>query len=212
MACIFLFLCILIISDCILNIVLLHYEDSGFYYILMKRFIVGGWLLFVLVFALPSNYLGWTKTTNPGCRAKHLNSWLIILSLARLLRVCPMHACLRRFGQSFYTEFEAFSFWLCYFWNSLFTFLVAVEVPKSVSERLHAFCWSFSHSAWHWPQPATRLNSKLRNTSMSFPLSHISALLQNLPIFCLSTVPSGNCFYILSGAYSFSQENWSSRS
>lgn len=101
-----------------LNVVLLHYGDSGFYYILLKRFIAWGagyclfWFLPQLAITLVELK---PQTLAVGLSISILGS--VILFLARLPRVCPMHACLRRFGQSFYAEFEAFSFW-----DSRFTF------------------------------------------------------------------------------------------
>lgn len=123
MGCIFLFFACLIILDCVLNIVRVHYEDPGFCYTLLMSFIAEGrWLSFILIFVLAGSYLDWTKP--------HLGSTSIL--------------------------------------DPLFS-------PSSTS------------------QPSCR-------TSLFFFF-----------FFCLSTVPLGNCFYILAGVHSFLWENWCSR-
>lgn len=149
----------------------------------------GGRFLFVLFFALDISLVELKPQTVLGSTSV-LGS--VILSLARLLRVCPIHAWFRshpEIGPSFYTEFEALSFWLYNLWDSLFTFQW-LWLSWNLSSEDCTFLLKF------YPlQPVTRLKAiKLRNTSKSIPFFQMSALSQSLPTFCLSTVLSGSCF------------------
>lgn len=143
---------------------------------------------------------GWTKAKNLVSwliTEEHLSSWLIILSLTRLLRVCsaPMP------GSESARNGAEFQHWIwvplrLYFLWFLFTFSIC-SCLKSL-HRTTCFLLAFSHLAGHWLQPATRLRViKLRNTCGSFPFFQALAFFHgDTPAFCLSTVPSDSCFCI----------------